>query len=253
MDQEKLLDMCCEMGRQLLVNGAEIYRVEESLERIFSAYGADTPEVFAIPSCIIVTIRLNGQSTTRAVRIHSLSNNLHRLHRLNDLCRRICKETPDPDSVNRTIQEIVNESGYSLKTGYFAYALTAVFFTLFWGGTVIDALISLCCGLLVRYTVSSLHRVRANVFFLNVISSMLLALIPVLLTAAGVPIHTDKIIIGTIMLLVPGVAITNAMRDVLAGDFLTAIIRFTEVLIVSMGIATGIALSIGFGRLVFGM
>ena len=53
METEALLNFSCEMGRQLLQNGAEIYRVEESMHRVLNAYGLERPEVFAIPNCII--------------------------------------------------------------------------------------------------------------------------------------------------------------------------------------------------------
>lgn len=81
---------------------------------------------------------------------------------------------------------------------------------------------------------------------------MLLALGPEILICLGVPIHADKMIIGTIMLLVPGIAITNGMRDVLVGDFLTALTRFAEVVIVAMGITTGVAAAITVTRFFLG-
>ena len=55
------------------------------------------------------------------------------------------------------------------------------------------------------------------------------------------------------MLLVPGIAITNVMRDVLSGDFLTALTKFAEVMIVAMAIAIGIAIPVGIGRMLFGV
>ena len=252
MNIEQLLDLCCEMGRQLTQNGAEIYRVEESLERIFTAYGYEAAEVFAIPSCIILSVRCNGQSMTRSVRIRSITNNLNRLDRLNDLCRQLCSTTPSIEDAQRMLDNIRTCPTYPVWISFLVYGGTAFFFTLFWGGNVFDASIAFICGLITRLAVGYLRRVQANVFFLNVFAGMLLALVPFLLAACGVPNNSDKIIIGTIMLLVPGIAITNAMRDVLAGDFLTAIIRLAEVLIVSIAIAGGIALAIGVVRVTLG-
>ena len=81
---------------------------------------------------------------------------------------------------------------------------------------------------------------------------MLSALEPLLLSWAGAPVNVDKMIIGTIMLLVPGIAITNVMRDVLVGDFLTALTRFAEVLIVGMAITVGVAMAITLTRFLTG-
>jgi uncharacterized membrane protein YjjP (DUF1212 family) len=97
-----------------------------------------------------------------------------------------------------------------------------------------------------------MSRVNTNTFFTYIFASMLLVLAPVILSALGAPIHMDKIIIGAIMLLVPGIAITNMMRDVIAGDFLTALLRSAEVLIIAMAIAIGIAIPVGAARLLMG-
>jgi uncharacterized membrane protein YjjP (DUF1212 family) len=103
-----------------------------------------------------------------------------------------------------------------------------------------------------RLTVSSMVKLHANVFFTNLIAGMFMTVVPLAMIYAGAPLNLDKIIIGAIMLLVPGIAITNAMRDVLAGDFLTALSRLAEVLIVAMGISIGVAIAITGGRMLFG-
>ena len=98
-----------------------------------------------------------------------------------------------------------------------------------------------------------MSRVNANTFFTNVCASAFLAVAPVVLAYLGYGIHTDKIIIGSIMLLVPGIAITNVMRDVLAGDFLTALSKFAEVIIVAVAIAIGIAIPVSVARMLWGV
>ena len=50
-DANSVLNFCCELGRHLIQNGAEIYRVEDSVEHVLGAYGYDKIEVFAIPHC----------------------------------------------------------------------------------------------------------------------------------------------------------------------------------------------------------
>ena len=97
-----------------------------------------------------------------------------------------------------------------------------------------------------------MSRLNANVFFTDICASAFLAFIPTVLFCMGLPIQPDRIIIGAIMLLVPGIAITNVMRDVIAGDFLTAVTKFAEVMIVAMAIAIGIALPVGAAKLLLG-
>lgn len=253
LEIEKLLNFSCAMGRDLLQNGAEIYRVEESIERILQAYGCGALEVFAIPACIIVNIQDGERNYTKSVRIRSAANNLRKLSNLNALCRELCREVPPVDEAFRRLAEVMEEPCYPAWTGYLAHGLVALFFTLFWGGNWLDGLAAFPCGLIVKYTVSAMRGVRANVFFTNLAASALLALEPLTLQWAGLPVQTDKIIIGSIMLLVPGIAITNVMRDILAGDFLTALTRFAEVLIVAVGIALGAAVAMMAFRALAGL
>lgn len=55
MEYDDLLNMGTELGYQLMFSGAEIYRVEESVYRLLTAYGLQ-PQVFAIPNCLIVSL-----------------------------------------------------------------------------------------------------------------------------------------------------------------------------------------------------
>lgn len=252
METQKLVNFSCEIGRQLLQNGAEIYRVEESAERILRAYGYEQIEVFAIPACIIINVQEGERNYTKSVRIKGAGNNLGRLTDLNTLCREICRDTPDVEEDFRRLRALLEIPCHSKLVSYFMYCIAASFFTLFWGGNALDAVAAIPCGLIVRTTVSSMSKMRANVFFTNLIAGMLMTLVPLALIYAGAPLNLDKMIIGAIMLLVPGIAITNAMRDVLAGDFLTALSRLAEVLIVAMGISIGVAIAITGARMLFG-
>ena len=252
METQKLVNFSCEVGRQLLQNGAEIYRVEESVEHILRAYGYNQTEVFAIPACIIVNVQEGERNYTKSVRIKGASNNLGRLTDLNTLCRGICRDTPDVNEDIRRLQELMAIPCHSKLTSYVAYCFAASFFTLFWGGKALDAVAAILCGLIVKLTVSSMVKLHANVFFTNLIAGMFMTVVPLAMIYAGAPLNLDKIIIGAIMLLVPGIAITNAMRDVLAGDFLTALSRLAEVLFVAMGISIGVAIAITGGRMLFG-
>jgi uncharacterized membrane protein YjjP (DUF1212 family) len=244
METEKLLNFCCAIGRDLMQNGAEIYRVEESIQHIFDAYGCREAEVFAIPACIVVNVQEGERNYTKSVRVKTTANNLRKLDRLNALCRDICRETPPLEENRRRLEEVMAERQYPTAVSYLAYGLTAFFFTLFWGGRAVDALMAFPCGLIVKWTLSTMRRLQANVFFTNLLAGMLMALPPVLCHRLGGGVNVDKCVIGAIMLLVPGVAITNVVRDVLAGDFVTAVSRLAEVLIVAMGIAVGVAMAI---------
>ncbi|WP_295585420.1 threonine/serine exporter ThrE family protein [uncultured Oscillibacter sp.] len=250
---EQILNFCCEMGRQLIQNGAEIYRVEDSINRLLTAYGYEDTEVFAIPSCVILNIQDGGHNYTKSIRIRSSFINLDKLERLNSLCRRVCRDRPAPREAFARLEEVTSAASYPQYVSYLAHGFVAVFFTLFWGGTLLDACLAFFCGAAVKASVGYLSRYDTNIFFTYVCSSMAMVLLPLALSYLGVPIHMDKMVIGAIMLLVPGIAITNVMRDVIAGDFLTALTKFAEVLIIAMALAVGIAIPVGLARFFWGV
>lgn len=149
-DPDQLLNFSCELGRQLLQNGAEIYRVEDSIQRLLTAYGYARAEIFAIPFCIILTIQEGERNYTKSVRTQTVANNLRRLNELNALCRRLCREVPAMEECWQQMESILREPVYPTWVGYCAHGVVAAFFTLFWGGVWVDALLAFPCGLLVK-------------------------------------------------------------------------------------------------------
>ncbi len=243
INPNRLLNFACELGIRLIRNGAEMYRVEESVKHILNAYGIDQMEIFSIPALVLINFEIGDENFTKLVRVKGAVNNLERLNQLNALCRKICKEQIPLEQAETELRDIAHRPLYPMLVSYLAYGAAAFFFALFWGATLIDAIIALITGFIVKFTVGFSSKLKTNLFFANVLSGCCLAVLPILLNFAFPDfVHLDKIIIGVIMLLVPGIAIANVMRDVLAGDTLTALTKFTEVLIIGAGIAIGIAI-----------
>lgn len=247
------LDFCCEAGRHMIRNGAEMYRVEESVTMILLAYGFDTPEVFAIPASILLSIEQDGINYTKSVRIRSSGNNLDKLDKLNALCRYVCQETPDIQDAMGWLRAIITEPNYPTWVSYTGYGCVAVFFTLLFGGNLLDAVVAGICGMALKTVIGILTAKNINFFFTNMLSCMILVLIPMMFRSFGLNVQIDRVVIGAIMLLVPGLAITNVMRDVIVGDFLTAVSKLAEVLIVAVALAIGISFAYGAIAYLFGV
>ncbi|MEG1050172.1 MAG: threonine/serine exporter family protein [Oscillospiraceae bacterium] len=243
-ETENALMAACKLGRNLLENGGEIYRVEESIDFFLRAYGLFDCQIFAIPASIMVTITENDKPITRIERVKSTSQNLDKLSKFNDLCRTACKDTPPIDYLLAKMEEIRQEMPYTFVQGLFAYGFAGAFFCLFWGGTFADGVVAFVCGLATKYCLEFMSRFKPNIFFLNLVASAAIAYIAMAFVSVGIADNYDKIIIGAIMALVPGVAITNVMRDIIAGDLITGTTKLSEVLLVATSIAIGIALAI---------
>lgn len=247
MDFNQLLNVSSKLGTMLLENGAEIYRVEESIRRIGVAYGVQEVDVYAIPNTLIVTFMTPDElNLTKTKRIHDRCTNLDKVERLNHLCRYICQTTPSCEEIKQELDTISNRPVYELKTQLFAYALTSSTFTLFFGGTLLDACCSLLIGPLIKIMAQFLGRFHTNPFFITIICSLICAILAKMTFWIGIGENVDKMIIGLVMNLVPGVALTNSVRDIMAGDFIAGQTKMTEALLTATSIAlgTGIALSI---------
>ena len=105
-----MLNLAAEMGYQLMMSGAEIYRTEDSVIRLFKAYGMDCGEVFVIPNCLIVSLPGDdGEPLTRIRRIPAHDTDLERLERYNALSRTLCREVPEYEQAMKQLQEVLRE------------------------------------------------------------------------------------------------------------------------------------------------
>ncbi len=254
LDYDKLLGLTAEIGYQLMDSGAEIYRVEESMQRLLLSYGVSTGEVFAIPNCIIVSLTADGaHPLTQLRRVKPHSTDIDQLERYNDLCRRLCRETPPLDDALRQVQAIVRtRREWSLPVRLAGYFLGCGMFSLFFGGGGRDGLCGGLCGILVGLCLTLTSYLGANPFFRTIAAAAVSALAAVGLTACGLGQQQDKIIIGALMALVPGIAITNAMRDFMAGDMVSGLNRTVEALLTGAAIALGAAMALGLLRMLMG-
>ncbi len=254
LDYDRLLELVSEMGFRLMFSGAEIYRVEESVSRLLKAYGAERGEVFAIPNCIIVSLTSPmGKPMTQIRRMPGHGTDIYLLERYNDLCRRMCRETPPFEEAIAQMEEIAaTHKVYSLLAQMLAHFLGCGMFSLFYGGSVWDGLCGGICGVVIGLCLTFTSRLGANLFFKTIAAGAASALVALMLTTLGLGQNADSIIIGALMALVPGIAFTNAMRDIMAGDMVAGISKAAEALLIGAAIAMGTALPLGVTRMLTG-
>ena len=248
-DYDALLNTAASMGVQMLESGAEAYRVEDSLQRFCRAYGVEVSEIFAIPSLLIVSFcDPEGHSHTRVRRLYHLGTDLWQVDRLNSLCRRVCQSCPPFSQVDGELAALAGQGGYPPAFQMAGFAFAAACFALLFGGTLRDALCALAAGVSIYLVKRPMERRRTNGFFVNAVCSMTAALVAVAEVSLGLGQNLDLIIIGAFMGLVPGVAITNFMRDVLAGDLFSGITKLAESLLTATAMAVGAGMALSLAR-----
>ena len=254
MDDITLIDLASDLGYELAMSGAEIFRVEESVSRVLSAYGLNA-EVFAIPNYLIVTVLTKkGLPITRMRRIGSHGNDLDSVERLSALSRSFCLHTPAPQEAQQQLADtLANRRAYSPAMLGLGNFLGAFGFCLFFGGSVPDALCAGVCGLLVGLVTEVLGKRRVSQFFITIAAAFFMAWLAYGLGVARICQRTDAVIIGALMILVPGLLFTNAMRDIIYGDTNSGLNRVVQVFLVAAAIALGTAGAWNLSSLLWGM
>ena len=252
MNSDKLLNLAVELGCTLAVSGGEIYRVEESVYRLLRAYGGVDAQVFAIPSCLIVSLMAeDGRPVTRMRRIPPHGSDMELLELANGLCRRLCREIPPLEEAQALVAGLPSRCRrHRPLTTLLGYGLAPAFFTPLFGGGFWDGLSAFFCGLVIGLCLMYGEKwLGSNSFLRTLVCSGIASLLSLLLVRAGLGVHVDLVTIGVLMLLVPGVALTNAMREIMAGDTYSGLSRTAEAILIATGIALGSAVGLGIGQI----
>lgn len=247
MNINELIDAAAEAGKIILENGGETYRVEETICKICSAYGDFEIETFATPTGIIISINCPDNGTISIVkRIKKRTVNLEKVKRVNDLSRKIVKNPIPINELKEELKSIKISSSYSETCQMIFAAIAAQSFTLLFGGNLKDSFVSFIIGMSIHKISSFMNKINLNSFFINIVGGAIAAGIASLSIYLKIEINLDKVIIGSIMLLVPGLTITNAIRDTLAGDLVSGMTRTVEAFLVAIAIAIGSGIILKF-------
>jgi len=232
-----------DIGQEMLQCGAEVSRVEDSIRRLCKAFGAEKAEVFTITSSIVVTMYAHHfGAVTQTRRVTGQSYDLHRLELLNQLSRRICAERMSVEEMEQALKELRQTPQFSFLLQLFSYALVSASFSLFFGGSGWDAVASGMIGMALKCLDRMIHKTEANAFLSALICSCLGGFLATMAVRFGLGRSVDMISIGNIMLLIPGIPLTNSLRDMFSGNTISGLLRFFEAVILAMVVAFGFAL-----------
>lgn len=240
----EFLHLLIDIAEEILISGAEINRVEDTVCRMGKAYGAERVNVFAITSSIVITIEMpGGEAFTESRRIASGTTvNFARLEALNRLSREYCAEKYSVEELKSRFKACLTP--FKALVYYIGSVITAMSFAVFFGGSIFDGLAAgvfalfICFFMLRSYKFCPTSIVAKFLcsFFAGILICTVCRFIPGL--------NADKIMIGDIMLLIPGLALTNSVSNIIVGDTVTGLTRFTESIMQAAALAGGFMLSI---------
>jgi uncharacterized membrane protein YjjP (DUF1212 family) len=243
-DMDKVLRTALDLGEHLLINGADVGRVEDTVTRICKAYGTEHVEVFCIASLLQASVRFpDGRYCHQMRRIKSNGNNLARLEELNDISRHLCNHAITLDEASERVKAAKAVLPYRSVFYYIAAVLGSSAFCIFFGGSLRDGLSASVAAIPVMFM--ERHPIKGSSQMVHtIVEAFVGGIIANLLVLAGFGQNVNLVCIGVFMLLIPGIKFGFAMQDfvnidVLAGSAkLVNALMLTVMIVLGLGVAT---------------
>ena len=244
LTQRQILDVATSMGYRILLCGGEANRAEDTVIRIGKAYGMDKVHVFAIATSIMVTMDKGDEAMTQTRRIARTNTDLDKLDKFNNLSREICRDKLDFDTIVARIREIDAMPVYPSWVMVLAYAIIGSAFAVFFGGGAAEFIVGFIVGALIRPVIKIADYLQSPPFFTNVAGAATTVILIKLFTFVFTNLDVSATTIGVLMNRVPGVLLTNCIRDFVATDYSAGTSKIMETLLVAAAIALGVGVSV---------
>ena len=237
MDTEKQkLNLLCDAAQLLLENGSETYRVEETAQRMAKGLNIEHVNIAALPTTVF--LEADGRACVR--RISRRGTNSQRIAMVNEISRRIERGEMTPDMAKAELERARRMPGFSQRTMLVAYAL----------GTFA---VTFVIGLLVQAVLPLFAQIPMGALFANFVGGLMTAILAQGIHAFIPYGSANAAIIGGIMPLLSGLAMTTAVRDTVYGDLISGMTRALEALLLAAAAAMGVYVGLKFAAMMGGI
>jgi uncharacterized membrane protein YjjP (DUF1212 family) len=252
MDNEKtltyeIMDVCLLAGKIMLQSGGETYRVEDTMMRIAAAFGIENSHSYVTPTGIIFSAEGAEPTKTKLIRISSRSTDLKKVAMVNSISRQITNGEINLEGALTLLKELEELNvTFPFMIQVAAATIASGCFMIMFKGEWIDFIPSMVTGGLGYFGFLYFHRYIPIKFFSEFLASFIIGFLALILVKIGVGSQLDKIIIGSVMTLVPGLLVTNAVRDLMAGHLVSGLSKGAEALLTAFAIGSGVAVVLSF-------
>lgn len=244
MDQREVLDVAMEAGHILLENGAEISRVEETIDRICRHFGVESENAFVLSNGIFLTAgNENEKLFARVKHIPVKGAQLHKVAAVNQLSREIEAGKYEVPQIREKLKQIKTQPGKSKRTLVAMSGLGSGCFCMMFGGSAAECMAAFLIGMILYLYLLAVGG-RLSKIVENIGGGMLITVLSILFMKSLPALDMSHMISGAIMPLVPGLAFTNGIRDIADGDYISGTVRMIDAVLVFLSIAAGVGLVI---------
>lgn len=260
LGNQEILEIASRAGRLVLENGGETYRAEETMNRAALSLGAAVSESFVTPTVVMLSVQDNDKKTETIIhRVKKREINLGKIGSINALSRKISSRTECPGrtkcpekagfyttgkQISYVLSRIENSPVYPVKLQVLFYGLVPLFFSLIFDGTLKDCLGAFVSGCCLRGVMFILSRFNFPSFISTLTEGFFVSFCIRVASCIHIVDNPEISSISVLMVLVPGLAIVNAIRDIIAGDLVAGLARGAEAFIVAAALSFGAGLGV---------
>lgn len=247
MNLKEITDIALTVGEILLSNGSENHRIETSINKICESYGI-TNEVILTSNGILLLVEdsdLNKYTSIRKVKDKCVD--LYKIELINSFSRKITENPMTYEEAKNALEKIKKAPTFTFKVRTFAACMTGFIYTLFFNGTILDGLASIVVCLITYILFDKMTKLGFIQFIDYYLAGIIIGLLSLLSSLILPDINKNNVITGSIMILVPGVVLTNSIKDMLYGDYSSGASKFFEAALIIASVGCGVlsALIIG--------
>lgn len=249
MNEKKLMEIAVLAGEKMLSAGAETYRVEDTICRILKISNWKRTEAFVTMTGIIVTLEDSSKKTFTTIRrVRQCGTDLQTICRVNMISRQLCNKTISIHDAKLQLLQLHQEKRYSTAFLFGTVTASTFFFVILLGGSGLECILALGNGCIFAGMMLLQRKLAWKDIIRNLFAAMCISFFSMYF---GNLVHfaseqIDIVVAGSIMPMVPGVAITNAIRDTLQGDYIAGMARAIEAIVIASSIAVGVGIGLFF-------
>lgn len=241
-DSKRVMELALSAGHILLENGAEIFRVEETMDRICRHFDLQSGNAFVLSNGIFMTAGSEKESFFAKVQHIPVSGtHLDKVAAVNQLSREIERGSYTLEEAEAELERISRMPAKRKWVQILASGLGSASFCYLFGGEIQDSVVAFMAGLVLYLYVLQIS-VRLSKIVGNILGGALVTLFCGLLHHVGFGEKLNYMIIGSIMPLIPGVAFTNAIREMADSDYISGGVRMMDALLGFLSIAIGVGM-----------
>ena len=223
-----IINISLQAGVLVLENGGETYRAEETCTKIAKSLGAHDASCFVTPTVIIITITAkNHKIITATKRIKNINVNLQKISQINKLALKLESQGTNINilQIGKELEQIKNAPNHRKFMLILMAGLSAFFFSFMFGGSVKESITAFFIGMILRIEL--------------IINGAIISILCALVILLGLVPATITVMTAVLMQVVPGMAIVNAIRDLIAGDLIAGTARVMDAFMIAAGLSVG--------------